>query len=71
MRSVILFAICAVIGGMATHQYLEWQRLNSVMERFISAGPRFTANDGQILCLRIRELERKTNLPVSDCHYSK
>lgn len=28
------------------------------LEKFMNAGPRFTAGDGQVLCERIRELEQ-------------
>lgn len=71
MKNIIFITIFAIVGMMAMHQYLEWQRLNEVVERFVSAGPRFTAGDGQALCLRIRELERAANLPSSECRYVK
>lgn len=45
--------------------------------QFKNAGARFTAADGQELCLRIKRLEevsygvRDTNLHVLDCNYNK
>ena len=71
MRNIIFIAIFVMVGMMAMHQFIEWQRLNQVVEHFMAAGPRFTAGDGQALCLRIRELERAANLPYNECRYAK
>lgn len=71
MKNIIFIAIFAIVGMMAMHQYIEWQRLNQVVKHFMAAGPRFTSVDGQALCLRIRELERAANLPDPECRYAK
>ena len=39
--------------------------------KFISAGPRFTAYDGQELCERIAAHERFHGLPANPCKYAK
>ena len=47
------------------------------IDKFISAGPRFTAKDGQELCERVRTLEfasigfMKSGKPHLDCTYDK
>ena len=57
MKNIILITIFALVGMMAMHQFLEWQRLNEVVAKFMAAGPRFTFYDGQALCKRIERLE--------------
>lgn len=58
-----LFAlIFAGIGALAYGWYYNNQRIvaqqQSQIEKFIKAGPRFTASDGMVLCLRIQKLEK-------------
>lgn len=37
--------------------------------RFVSAGPRFTAQDGQGLCERVKALEASLGKTQQDCRY--
>lgn len=57
MKTFLMVVLFAVVGAMIAHQYMEWERVNNVMQAFMSAGPRFTADDGRGLCERIRHLE--------------
>ena len=62
MVNRILFVITfAAVGALAYGWYYNNQRIikaqETFIEKFISAGPRFTAYDGQELCERVRELE--------------
>lgn len=38
-------------------------------KKFISKGKRFTASDGQELCLRIQSLEQQTFVQEKECNY--
>lgn len=42
-----------VIIALGSVAFQAWQ-----MAKFVAAGPRFTAEDGAVLCQRVRELER-------------
>lgn len=58
----VLFALTfAGIGALAYGWWYNNQRIISTqqaqIEKFINAGPRFTAKDGQMLCKRVQELE--------------
>lgn len=61
-----------LIGVIAALSLLfqAWQ-----LHRFISAGPRFTAQDGQTLCERVAELERhsigfqQAHIPSPPCRF--
>ena len=57
MKNFLMAVLFAMVGAMVAHQYMEWKRLNNVMQTFMAAGPRFTADDGRVLCERIRRLE--------------
>lgn len=57
MKTFFMSVLFAIVGAIIAHQYMEWERLNNVMRTFMSAGPRFTADDGRVLCERIRHLE--------------
>ena len=57
MKNFLMAVLFAMVGAMVAHQYMEWKRLNNVMQTFMAAGPRFTADDGRVLCERIRHLE--------------
>lgn len=37
--------------------------------RFIQAGPRFTAHNGQELCERIQKLEQQVQVAIRPCDY--
>ena len=50
MRAVIGIALGAMVAASLAFQI--WQ-----LHRFINAGPRFTAADGQALCERVQKLE--------------
>lgn len=78
----ILFVITfAAVGALAYGWYYNNQRIimaqEVFIEKFINAGPRFTAYDGQELCERIRELElysydyKNTDRKPLNCHYSQ
>lgn len=66
MNPTRLFAIALalVIAGSLFAQFYQYNR-------FVSAGPRFTAYDGQELCLRIEALERAHGLDPKPCHYGR
>lgn len=62
MANKILFVVTfAAVGALAYGWYYNNQRIittqQTYIDKFIGAGPRFTAYDGQELCERIRELE--------------
>lgn len=62
MVNRILFVITfAAVGALTYGWYYNNQRIikaqETFIEKFIGAGPRFTAYDGQVLCERIQELE--------------
>lgn len=57
MKNFLMAVLFATVGAIIAHQYMEWERLNGVMQTFMAAGPRFTADDGRVLCERIRHLE--------------
>lgn len=50
IRKIILYVFCAIFFAMVT---FDFYRIMS----FIKQGARFTADDGQELCLRIQALE--------------
>jgi len=50
MRTVIGIALGAMVAASLAFQL--WQ-----LHRFVTAGPRFTAADGQALCARVAALE--------------
>lgn len=52
---LLFLGFMAVIMFQAV-QYFEFQ---DQTEHFVSKGPRFTADDGQTLCERIRALEKE------------
>jgi uncharacterized membrane protein len=51
----IIFAAFVALVSVQVIQYFEFKEQIS---RFVSKGPRFTAQDGQALCERIRALEK-------------
>lgn len=50
----LLFGVFMVLITFQAIHYIEFQDKTS---RFVSQGPRFTAQDGQTLCERIAKLE--------------
>lgn len=82
MVNKILFVVTfAAVGALAYGWYYNNQRIITAqqifIDKFVSAGPRFTAHDGQELCERIRELElysygyKDAGRKPLDCHYSQ
>lgn len=62
MVNRLLFGLTfAAVGALSYGWYYNNQRIISAhqekVESFMKAGPRFTAKDGQELCLRIQRLE--------------
>ena len=75
-----LFALTfAGIGALSYGWWYNNQRIISTqqaqIEKFMNAGPRFTAQDGQALCERVQALEviiyknRYTNRQPLSCDY--
>lgn len=60
----IIFAAFAALVSVQVIQYFEFQEQTS---RFVSKGPRFTAQDGQALCERVAKME--TN--PAPCEYGR
>lgn len=82
MITRLLFGtIFAAVGALSYGWWYNNQRIVSAqqaqIEKFISAGPRFTARDGQDLCERVRTLEaasygyRDAGRKPLDCDYLK
>ena len=44
--------------GLAAYVVMKEMQVNSHINAFIARGPRFTAQDGQALCERVRVLEQ-------------
>lgn len=64
MINKILFGVSfAAIGALTYGWWVNHERIMAAqqaqIEKFMSAGPRFTAQDGQALCERIQKLEPK------------
>lgn len=51
-----------IAAGSITMQFIQSQK-------FMQAGPRFTAQDGQLLCERIQRLESAAGRPTEPCRY--
>ncbi len=54
-----LFSTISLIGVVALmgYEYLQAIDARQKIQSFVSAGPRFTSQDGQELCERVRALE--------------
>lgn len=52
-----------IIAGLSL-LFQAWQ-----LHRFMSAGARFTAADGLMLCERIQRTEQALGLPILPCEY--
>ena len=60
-----LKTVAGILLGMTFSLILVFQAWQ--LWRFISAGPRFTAADGQALCERVAAMEQ----PPMPCHYEE
>ena len=72
-----ILATISIIGvaGLVAYEYIQAIELQQRFQSFIIQGPRFTAQDGQTLCERVRELEQRSygyrdagKAPLA-CHY--
>jgi hypothetical protein len=61
--SVFEIVLAVFIGLLFAYQMLDFWV-------FRHAGARFTAKDGDELCLRVQALEKHAGIPVSECSYS-
>jgi hypothetical protein len=61
---VVAVALCGLFLGL---QWAHFVWINQRMDQFISKGPRFTAQDGYALCLRVQVLERAQGVAVTRC----
>lgn len=72
-----LFSTISLIGVVALigYEYLQAIDAQQKIQSFVSAGPRFTAQDGQALCERVKALEvysygyRDAGNKSLDCRY--
>lgn len=55
-KETLYVIVLAFLFGMQSFQYYEYKE---TIGSFISKGPRFTADDGVKLCVRIKRLEEK------------
>lgn len=62
IKTGFILAGAALVGALLAKEAVFWYG-------FANAGPRFTANDGQSLCLRVRALETKAGGDVLPCDY--
>lgn len=71
------FSTISLIGVVALmgYEYLQAIDAQQKIQSFVSAGPRFTSQDGQALCERVRALEvysygyRDAGNKPLDCRY--
>lgn len=72
---VVIFLLVAVGTSIITTTIFNAINLKKQFVAFISVGPRFTALDGQELCLRIKDLEtfsygfKNAGKNALDCSY--
>ena len=80
INKILLFALCVAIGVLIygwyhNHSSIVANEQNKI-QNFINAGARFTADDGKLLCERVRKLEqhsygfRDAGLIPLDCNYA-
>lgn len=62
----------SIIGvfGLIGYEYIQAIELQYHLQSFVSKGPRFTLNDGQELCERVKALEAALGKQPLDCVYS-
>jgi hypothetical protein len=56
-------------GLLFVIQLTEYIELKSKVAQFMSVGPRFTAANGQEVCMRVQELEKAAGITVKPCSY--
>lgn len=72
-----ILSTVAIVGVLSLTGYEWWQaiELQKRFSSFVNKGPRFTAQDGQELCERVKELEmvsygyRDAGKKPLDCRY--
>lgn len=72
-----IFSTISLVGviGLIWYEYLQVIHAQQKLQTFVAAGPRFTAADGQELCLVVAELAkesygyRASGKPVPVCNY--
>lgn len=76
MMSKILSTISLIsVIGLIGYEYLQVVNSQQKIQSFVAAGPRFTAQDGQELCERVKALEavsygyRDAGKTPLDCRY--
>lgn len=57
MKSILLFFFLLFV--MFAFQIVHYMEFADQMSKFASKGPRFTAQDGQMLCERVARLEKE------------
>ena len=67
MSSISIVGMVALAG----YEYMQSIELQKRFEQFVNKGPRFTAQDGQELCERLKSLESSIGKIPSDCLYDK
>ncbi len=69
--TISLIGVVTLIG----YEYLQFAQTQQQVKSFVAAGPRFTAQDGQELCERVKALEaylygyRDAGKKPLDCRY--
>ena len=74
-----IFSTISLVGVVALmgYEYLQAIDAHQKIQSFVSAGPRFTAQDGQALCERVKALEvysygyRDAGKKPLDCSYNQ
>jgi len=72
-----IFSTLSFIGVVTLigYEYLQFTRTQQQVKSFVAVGPRFTAQDGQELCERVKALEvysygyRDAGKKPLDCRY--
>lgn len=81
MNRMLFLSIFAILGALSYGWWYNDQRIiiakQEEIQKFVNAGPRFTAQDGQELCWVIREIAKhsygfqNSGLNLPDCNYGK
>lgn len=75
-RILSTISILGVVG-LIGYEYVQAIELQQRFQSFVSKGPRFTAQDGQELCERVKTLEelsygyKDTGRTALSCNYSE
>lgn len=72
LKQIIPYIIGIIISLSLSFQWYHYQKFEADMKRFTSVGPRFTFDQGQVLCERIKMLEENQRvtgfkIPELDC----